>query len=128
MNKEIAFKWASALRSRPELQTQDVLAEDGGYCALGVLCVLYCGEVEDISHKCDKGYVDGFWDRSRDDPSRTASLLTAGMPLDVMVWAGMEDESGILISDMNDGARSFSGSPRTFPQIADFIEANHETL
>jgi hypothetical protein len=128
MDKAIAFKWASALRASPELQTQDVLAEDGGYCALGILCKIYCDEVEDIAHKCENGLIDGFWDLSRDDPSRTAILLTAGMPLDVMVWAGMEGESCVLISDMNDGARVFSGTPRTFPQIADFIEDNHKTI
>jgi hypothetical protein len=128
VNKEIAFKWASALRASPELQTQDVLAEDGGYCALGILCNIYCEEVEDIAHRCENGLIDGFWDRRRDDPSLTAAVVTAGMPLDVAVWAGMEDESCVLISDMNDGGRVFSGTPRTFPQIADFIEDNHKTL
>jgi len=128
VHKEIAFKWASALRASPELQTQNLLAEEGGFCALGMLCKVYCDEVKDISGKCVDGYIIGFWDISEADPSRTAVLQNLDVPNEVILWSGIGPVACRHVAQMNDGSRKYVDMPRTFPQIADFIEANHETL
>jgi len=128
VNKEIAFKWAEALRTWPNLQTRDVLAEEGGYCALGMLCKIYCEDVKDIAGRCPNGITIGFWDRSENSPNRTAVFQTFAVPTDVMLWAGIGGLACSIISEMNDGCGAYAGNPWDFTKLADYIETKAETL
>jgi hypothetical protein len=115
MDKGIAERWVAALRSGEYEQTTQNLRDYEGFCCLGVLC--------DI-HRVEQGTMD--WDDDFDyggDTDRRGDVL----PLPVLLWAGMKNQSGTVGSDFSlVGLNDDDG--KTFPEIADVIEQNWEVL
>ena len=114
MRKEIAEKWAAALRSGEYEQTQTVLAnkERTKHCCLGVLCEVAIKEGVDVEVHAALGstYFDGW-----------ASTL----PVSVMDWADMRSEAGMMITD---SLAELNDEGRTFSDIAAVIEEHQEIL
>lgn len=140
MNKEVAKKWANALRSgtykqgtyrlRKQIKEQDGIVVDM-FCCLGVLCDLYSAE-----------HDDGEWSMRKVTPTHVRILgdeLTecefvikteskwvrqaVHLPEVVAKWAGISSGLGTngfsayTLAEMNDRGE-------TFEKIADFICGN----
>ena len=104
MDTELKKKWVAALRSGQYQQGKGYLKKDGRYCCLGVLCsVLGVEPVEPV------------YDESRPCPGAGYDILEGptGRLVDtpLFIW-------------MNDGIGEYQGRPRSFAQIANYIEAN----
>ena len=123
MKDEIKRRWIAKLESGEYPQTKSVLADDSGYCCLGVLCEV---AVEDgIVFK--KEDPDRVWYTSKLDDSDTEGAV---LPFAVRDWAGLpninpevphtdEDGDSIIesLAELNDRDMPFS-------QIANLIEQN----
>jgi len=102
--------WVAALRSGKYEQgtrrlVRDTVAGTCEFCALGVLCEVYCEEVEDI--------------RNRNNPFRRsygAIEATIIPPAEVLGWAGMTTDFVDYVARVNDGYRC------KFDEIALMIE------
>jgi hypothetical protein len=104
MMNENAKAWVAALRSGEYLQIKNALTDDGGYCCLGIACVV-----------ADKAGVPAAW--------RNISYLSDS----VRRWLGLEDE----IASYGDGqslANDNDFRNKTFAEIADIIESEPEGL
>lgn len=102
MNPEIKAKWIEALRSGKYQQTAGTLRNNDGFCCLGVLC--------DV--------MGSTWDEhgtaeSPDGRFRSAYLLAHELKDAI----GLSDFRQSILFEMNDCGKSF-------PEIADYIEAN----
>ena len=100
MNKRIKAKWLKALRSGRYKQGHNRLYEDREYCCLGVLC------------------------KAMDTPIRKYAGFLSG---DILAKAGITGQQESRLVGLNDGHHSHSGGyiePKTFDQIADWIEAH----
>jgi hypothetical protein len=137
MNKEIAKKWITELRSGKYKQGTGRLHgtdADGSdrYCCLGVLCEIAVSEgvAERSSEPIRHGrYMYGTEVNERkdfEDKTRHSTVL----PVVVKEWAGMKDDCGKhnvsnggyeYLTSLNDRGSSFA-------QIADIIEQNVEQL
>ena len=110
MDQKIRSEWTSVLRSGEFEQGKDVLARNGRYCCLGVLCELAhrAGVLEKKSSADSTGVV--YYDGER-----------YALPESVMLWAGLSTSDPIIhgtaLSSWNDGGTRF-------PKIADLIEEN----
>jgi len=110
MNQEIKAKWVAALRSGQYEQAKEVLHSEasGGFCCLGVLCVLSMAETGfGISDTLEETAGDNF------------------LGLTVMQWAGLPFEHGdkVVIDGQDRLLSSHNDDGKTFAQIADAIEA-----
>ena len=104
--------WLQALRSGKYTQTFRCLADDAGYCCLGVACELYRDTFG--SHILKKETIGSMIYYSGEE---------AVLPLRVQKWLGLTSNNG----DFDRGKKSLSqqnDNGRTFPEIADIIEAN----
>ena len=117
MNKDIARRWVTALRSGEYEQTERRLRKGTkklGHCCLGVLCDL---------HSKETGTP---WDREEN----TYLGEHGNLPQEVIKWAGMLN-SGCL-PDTVDGFGSLTSlndySNYAFKKIADVIEAQGDRL
>lgn len=131
MDKELKAKWVEALRSGDFKQTQSVLhdPQNNSYCCLGVLCKVAGAEWGPFEKEVE---VDGrFHIATRDHvPVKNGELLgdTDGEELEpsACLKFGIPDQS-ILIG-MNDGkgekGKPGYEPPKTFTEIADYIEAS----
>lgn len=111
MNAEIKTKWLAALRSGEFKQGQSRLKTgDGAYCCLGVLCHI-TGKLneEDCTY-------------SEDDEGRYIQSETDLVP-ELAAEFSLTDYQGFLVA-MNDGTGIYNTDPKSFAQIADWIEAN----
>lgn len=120
MKKDIADRWVAALRSGEYKQGRGVLKE-GGYgatkhCCLGVLCELHSKETNTP------------WDEGEEYLEEAITL-----PDEVIKWAGMNNELRVpyekhycMLAELNDGHEDLERL--SFPQIADLIEQNSDTL
>ena len=116
MKKEIAEKWADALRSGDYKQRQGALVNlpRTRHCCLGVLCEVAIENGVEID-TCES--IPGFDDER------------AYLPRRVQKWAGIRDRAGLFprgdhrisLMAMNDDGYSFS-------RIADAIETHWEEL
>lgn len=97
MDAELKAKWVKALRSGEFKQARGFLQKDGGYCCLGVLCLIAGISVDRL--ETQEGYADIFDLIGSDEVSRG-------------------------LSSLNDGSRFENLHPHTFPEIADYIEKN----
>lgn len=118
MKKEIADKWAAALRSGEYKQTTSALNRMDSFCCLGVLCevVIKDGLV------LDKVRPDGYM--------RTAYGRDASkdyLPREVVVYSGMKTHNGAWPSEKG-GLAVLNDSGVSFQEIADIIERNWEEL
>ena len=128
MNKDIAEKWVSALRSGEYAQGVSALCMFNKHCCLGVLCEVY---------KKETG--DGQWTEATGTPdSHPYALMfttikgddTQLPPKAVYNWAGMNDSNPVVryggllthFTALNDK------SLLTFDEIAEIIEKSYESL
>ena len=111
MNKEAVKPWVKALRSGKYKQIINSLEKSTGLCCLGVLCK--------IAPTCNVG----------EDKMLTGATLNSQD--EVMGWSGLGSPSGrvgassISLVRLNDG---YNAPPKTFSEIADFIEEHWEQL
>ena|SRR5688572_11090021 len=104
MNPEIKRQWLAALRSGKYEQITHRLAADGGFCCLGVLCEILP-------------------DNSKEKIGESRELYayfshSSTLPPEIQNRAEIPDGVSGTLSTMNDDQR------KTFPEIADWIEAN----
>lgn len=107
MNPELKAKWVEALRSGKYTQTDAFLRRGDEYCCLGVLC--------DISGKAQWGSISDY-----------VNIFVPG--------GGLSDTSGTLLESFTDSIGlprsvhdelyTMNDEGKTFPEIADYIEAN----
>lgn len=109
MTPELKSKWVAALRSGKYKQTQTVLRDDLGFCCLGVLC--------DVIGPTGWSPVGGGFTYLD-----TFSLGLLGTPL--LNYVGLDADTQVELTKLNDEAKLDMGSPSTFAEIADYIEAN----
>lgn len=135
MNPEIKGRWLEALRSGDYPQTRRRLADDNGYCCLGVLCEI---AVEDGI--VTKGTAGGSLDDGIVYTSATdsADYEFSVLPVAVFEWAGMTEPNprmDLTLEDIPEHARDIAlEGPRysladlndnlrmDFSEIADVIE------
>lgn len=110
MKAEIAVRLVEALRSGDYEQCEKTLHDGKDFCCLGVLCDL----------KEDTEWI------ATSFPKRFAvnhkSGNTAFLPSHIIQWAGTSDHVNSTLSVLND----IKG--KSFNEIADYVEANWETL
>jgi len=123
MNKDIAEKWAEALRSGEYEQGTSALCMDNKHCCLGVLCEVY---------KKEAG--DGQWTEAGGTAALMFNTIKGGdtqlPPNAVYNWAGMNDSNPVVryeglfthFTHLNDK------SLLTFDEIAEIIEKSYESL
>jgi hypothetical protein len=106
MNPELKQKWVTALRSGQRKQAQGVLRrKDGGFCCLGVL-------------------IDVYQPEKWTDPGLEASCYVYGGGGGGMLPDQLVNELDIPISATGTLIRMNDDQGKTFPEIADWIEAN----
>lgn len=123
LDAKIKAKWLKALRSGKYRQGQGALktvSEEGtrSYCCLGVL-----------AHACKLGKFDKA--KGRDWPQELECNFgiegesASALPTTVAVRIGLDVEQMSTLMDMNDGLEvGHAVKPKTFKQIAKYIEAN----
>jgi hypothetical protein len=99
--------WMAALRSGEYRQGKYLLKADGAFCCLGVACEISQLGSWDGSFYCANGY------------SEDRRLIVP-----VMHWLGMHQECGNFGTGSLTSFNDSKDSPKTFAEIADFIEAN----
>lgn len=136
MRKEIALRWAEALRSEKYTQGRYALRQtDDAYCCLGVLC--------DLAAEAGVGRwerVGAGWAFVTDDGRREEEML----PPDVMAWSGIQRGEVVWVREDDDMLEAMKrpvllrkGSSLaglndeggvSFEDIASYIEANWRRL
>lgn len=117
MNHEVADEWVKRLKSGQYEQGNKHLNYDNRYCCLGVLCEIYCEQVENIKEMSYELAIYG------------GDVYY--LPNRVADWAGINFEGGL---DFNIGDRKFISLAEandefiSFNQIADVIEQNKDRL
>jgi len=104
MNSELKAKWVEALRSGDYAQGLRALRKGNSFCCLGVLCDVMGAE----------------WDKGEDDLNATLNGEKQDYYLapEALAAVGMTDKEQEVLYGMNDN------EGKTFPEIADYIEAN----
>lgn len=100
MIPEIKAKWIAALRSGKYQQTKGVLKDHGGFCCLGVLCV-----IQGVA--LDAAYNDL-------ETTVLHSRHAAGLSLSAMENLALLNDGGLFYDR--------PVKPHSFDEIADFIE------
>jgi hypothetical protein len=127
MDAQLKAKWVEALRSGDFKQAQGVLhdAKTDSYCCLGVLCKVVGAEWGEFDKEVDDYIV------TKDHvPVKDGELLgdTDGEELEpsACMQFGIRDQS--IFIGMNDGSGREGEPgyepPKTFSEIADYIEKN----
>lgn len=101
MDAKLKTKWVKALRSGKFKQGDGGLYYDRKYCCLGVLCTVAGIDIKEA--KRNRGNVE---------------LLSTP----VLRKVGLTHNRQQLLARMNDGTPI--ASPKSFPEIADYIEKN----
>lgn len=114
MDPVIKAQWIAALRSGQFKQDKGMLRSPvtGGYCCLGVLCHA-TGHMTD-----DDGYA-----RTEDDDGHEVAC-SMELPAALATRFGITDTTEIELISMNDGTGGYVGKPKSFAEIADYIEEN----
>ena len=126
MKKEIAQQWVAALRSGKYQQGTGALKIGDKYCCLGVLC--------DISDQATWEVDTEYPLPDRNDKIYEYFGVEDVLPDDVMRWAGMQSNSGVIPGlseapfDKTKLVFYNDDLEYTFNQIADIIEENWEHL
>lgn len=129
MREDIKVRWVEALRSGQYEQTEGLLANDNGFCCLGVLC-----EIAVQDGVVAKQVKDQYEGDPNDDHVVTYGVgsdfhyeMDAVLPSMVYEWAELETSNPSIlwegvthpISDLNDDYHL------NFSQIADVIEEQY---
>lgn len=121
MDKVIAQRWVTALRSGEYRQTDGALQNDSGFCCLGVLCDLAVKDgVIPEPHRDD---TDAFSYGNESD--LRDSLLP---PDSIRQWSGLDPERTYFIPELGSAETLYGLNDDqgfTFPQIADVIEREY---
>lgn len=107
LNKNLITRWVEALRSGKYTQGKGHLHVDDKFCCLGILCDL---AAKDNILKDDNG---GGWHAYGVDKN------VAELPKELWADVGMTIEMHTDLITMNDQEQ-----PKSFNEIADYIEAN----
>lgn len=111
MNEEMKAEWLNALRSGNYKQGEQKLRDYDHYCCLGVLCDLF---------------PQGEWDG--DEFIYKGEFGNAMPPYNLLAELDLAEGDAGMLSKLNDGALGEMGKPEirphSFPEIADWIEAN----
>ena len=123
-------KWLKALRSGEFDQTKGSLADEDGYCCLGVLCEIVLKDHPDMEEYIafDSGTPpDELWELVLTKDSLKA-LRKGGISLEDPNGTSDPEQLGevsiIPLVIRNDGTNSFDGRPQSFKKIANIIEKN----
>jgi hypothetical protein len=112
MNPERKSRWTTKLRSGDYLQGKGALRKRGEeqdfFCCLGVLCEIAVDE--GAVHRSEEPEVVG-WHYSYDEEGGV-------LPIELEEWSGIgpDDRQGLMTMNDTEG--------KTFPEIADWIDAN----
>lgn len=133
MDPELKAKWVDALRSGEYPQAQQVLVaidkdsnEPTGYCCLGVLCKvrgMLDKDIEKLGQRTDQmGYQveiepDGYFDGSPEIGEHLGLSVETRERLAALNDGEFADGSGPWSTN-----RSYKVLPKTFAEIADYIE------
>ena len=114
MNKQIADRWISALRSGEYTQGAFVLLSKQRFCCLAVLCDLHAKE------------TGNRWQEVEDSQEQTYLGESNFLPHEVMSWAGMNSQTGRIngttLAYLNDEKNL------SFNLISDLIKENWDLL
>jgi hypothetical protein len=103
VDQEIKTRWVEALRSGRYQQVTGKLRTEEGYCCLGVLCVAAELSISSDGFHVEEDYEDEDYD---EDGYAPLNALVGGKSI-VKALYGLNDDER-----------------KTFPEIADYIEAN----
>lgn len=113
---EYQIEWFKALRSGEYKQAQGCLTRDGGYCCLGVACLVQGKTKEKMEGESD---LSNFKDVQENLKLRDqAGLFSGGLYIE----DGDQSSKAWGLTELNDEANW------PFLQIADYIEANPENV
>ena len=131
MDAQLKAKWVEALRSGEFKQAQGMLhdTKTDSYCCLGVLCKVVGAEWGVFEKEVEGD--DGYYLATRDHvPVKDGELLgdTDSEELEPSVCRKFGIPNQSILMKLNDG-KGKEGAPdyerpKTFPEIADYIEAN----
>lgn len=129
MDAEIKERWVGLLRKGAYEQGAGALRgdPDTDYCVLGVLCQMYCEDLDITWETMLRVDLEGDYP---EEGSVTQYYDEDVLPPHVKEWAGLEDVDPILggtpITVLNDGRSNLTGKStvqaHTFKQLADLIE------
>lgn len=129
MNPEIKGRWLEALRSGDYPQTRRRLADDNGYCCLGVLCEI---AVEDgiVTKGTAGGSDDGIVYTSATD---SADFEFSVLPVAVFEWAGMTGPNpgmDLTLEDIPEHARdiAFEGTGYNLADLNDTLRMDFSEI
>ena len=108
MTPELKTKWIDALRSGKYVQGNGHLCADNKYCCLGVLYEV----------------MGGKWISDETSTVKLTKLRSATQLFDYDQELGISMEQMATLASLNDGPSNGAELPRSFNQIADYIEAN----
>lgn len=136
MKKLIAIQWAKALRSNRYKQGQNLLASEGEYCCLGVLCELYNEEQKKKNKKTLQvkilPVVPGKKFTCKEYNGERETL-----PKEVRKWAGIKTPNGVMESINDDdifesvpepSLSALNDAGYSFKDIAQVIERGYSKL
>jgi hypothetical protein len=117
MDAKLKAKWVKALRSGRYKQTPGQLHDSGGYCCLGVLATILGAKWR--KSKDDDEFVEPYIDGKSIGVKDNASCYLS--PTKIGISKVRQNHLG----NMNDGlGKYYDKGPRTFKEIADYIEKN----
>lgn len=109
--------WLEALRSGEYVQGKEALSSDTNvdgvhpYCCLGILC-----EVSPDIDLMRNDNGDAYVEEIKNQPD------FGGLTQKMLPMVGLTSSEQVLLANMNDGSGHFEDDPRTFTEIADWIE------
>ena len=132
MNKEIANKWAAALRSGDYPQGTGALCDGKSFCCLGVLVEQFRIEFPGVIQRKDDEVEKNTAVYRINQGDRTTNH-TGILPDIVSTWAGMFSAVGVFnealdYDRLNYGLISLNDDGLPFNQIADLIDNFSELL
>jgi hypothetical protein len=118
MDAAVKKRWVEALRSGKYKQGKEALARrkphgKTEYCCLGVLC-----DVENVLRQSNS-FGEFYFGGMEGDPYTGES---AYLPREFAEEVGISMDAMQRLAAMNDGTRYDDPTPRTFEEIADYIE------
>ncbi len=120
MNLEIKRQWLAALRSGEYKQATGALRKDDCFCVFGVLCDIYSKKNNEPWKKTNTTCTPG---------THEIDGTTDCVPDQVYKWAGIQVVFGVSdafidLPKVNTIINLNDNDNKTFPEIADYIEAN----
>ena len=127
MDKKIKEKWLKELRDPKNEQAQQMLliAETGARCCIGVLSDV-AGVERNDNHARKYDYCQWTGWRGELSPEEEAMHEDDELPPpNFESFVGLPQGAMDKLSMMNDGSSSDMAEPKSFAQIADYIEENY---